>query len=150
MLTAIRSYERWSFLFHCKIVFDRVSAGRQYYMHMIARPSINKDIKNLKTMWGTLYILYQLDPALVRTIVPGYQVPIPFSGTNADTGFFQGGGAENQWLVNLRKILWPPAPPPEISCVFVNSRVKCEQFSAPPPWPLIWRKKSSQSQIYFW
>ena len=37
------------------IVFLIVNADRQNFLHMIARPSINKAIKSRKTMGGTLY-----------------------------------------------------------------------------------------------
>ena len=42
---------RWAS--HC---FPIEKAGRQDFTHMIARPSINKDIKNRKTTWGTRYM----------------------------------------------------------------------------------------------
>ena len=52
-------------------------AGRHYFMHMIARHSINKDIKNQKTMWGTHYMLEGMKknpvyPQLARTVRKKY------------------------------------------------------------------------------
>ena len=61
---------RWAS--HC---FPSKKAGRQDFMHMIARPSINKDIKNRKTMRDTcllqfLHSMFQL-PSL-----PSFAFPV--------------------------------------------------------------------------
>ena len=45
---------RWAS--HC---FPIEKARRQDFTHMIARPSINKDIENQKTVRGTLYVVPQ-------------------------------------------------------------------------------------------